>query len=149
MPLVKFIKNHGLYPAQRRVLDQLPEQDALGLELDARGVAHAVFEPDLVTDLAAELHAEFARNTGCQQPGGQPARLENDDLAIAQQAMFEEHLGDLGGFAGAGRRLEDEPLRRLERSDDVGFDFVNGQPVGHATNPSERRKLLAKGFLSR
>ena len=40
--------------------------------------------------------------------------------------MFEQHLRDLRGFTRAGRGLEHEALRRLERGDDVVFDVVNG-----------------------
>ena len=63
VPFVKFVEDDGLNAAQGRVLDQLPEQDALGLELDAGGVAHAIFKSDLVADLAAEFHAEFVRDS--------------------------------------------------------------------------------------
>jgi len=45
--------------------------------------------------------------------------------------VFEQHLGDLGGFAGAGGGLQNETFRRTEGGDEVGFDIVNGQPFGH------------------
>ena len=35
-----------------------------------------------------------------QHAGGQPAGLEDDDLALPQQPVVEEHLGHLGGFPG-------------------------------------------------
>ena len=62
MAFVKFVKDDGLNAAQRRIPDQLPEQDALGFELDACGIAHAVFETDLVTDLAPQFHAKLVRH---------------------------------------------------------------------------------------
>ena len=66
---------------QRLVLDQLPEQNAFRLELDARGPARDILEADLIADFAAQFHAEFLRDARRQQSRGEPARLENDDLA--------------------------------------------------------------------
>ena len=129
--LMEFIKDERLHTAQPGVLNELAQQDAFGLELDARGVAGDILKAHLVADFAAKGHAKFVRDARREQPRGEPARLEDDDLSIAKEAVLEEHLRDLRGLAGAGGGLKDEALRRLEGGDDVLLDFVDGQPCGH------------------
>ena len=108
MALVKFIEKDRGDAAQVRILDQLPEQYSFGDEADAGALGGKVFEPDLVADFVAEAHVPLGRDAGGEKAGGETARLENDDLAGAEEAMIEEDLGNLGGFAGASGGLEDE-----------------------------------------
>ena len=62
---------------------------------------------------------------------GEPARLEDYSLPVAEQTVLEQHLRHLGGLARPSGRLQHEPLRRLECGDDVVFEVINGQPFGH------------------
>ena len=128
---MEFVENDRLNAAQRRVLNQLPQQNPLSLKLDARGIAHAIFEADLIADFAAKLDPQLLCDARGEQPRRQTARLKNHDLPAAEQPVLEQHLRDLGGFAGTGRRLQNEPLRRLERGNDVVLNLVNGQSLGH------------------
>ena len=131
MSFVKFIEDDGRDAREFIVLNQLPEQNAFGFKFDFGGGADAILEAHLIADLAAKLHVEFLRDAGSEHPRGETARLQHDALPAAEQAVLEEHLRDLRGFAGAGGCLQHEAFRRLEGGDDVGFDFVNGQPVSH------------------
>lgn len=134
MALVKFIEDDGGNPLERRISDELAEQNAFRLEFDFGGGADAILEAHLVADLAPQLHVEFLRDAGSEHPRGEPTRLQHDALPATEQAVLEEHLRDLRGFAGAGGRLQDEAFRRFQRSNYVVFDVVNGQPVGHAAD---------------
>ncbi len=134
MSFVKLIEDDGGNPLERRVSDELTEQNAFGLEFDFGGGTDAILEAHLVADLAPQLHVEFLRDAGGEHPRGETARLEHDALAAAEQTVLEEHRRDLRGFARAGGRLQDEAFRRFQRSNYVVFDVVNGQPVGHAAD---------------
>lgn len=134
MSFVKLVEHDGGNPLERRVSDELAEQNAFGLEFDFGGGADAIFKAHLIANLTPQLHIEFLRDTGSEHSSGEPARLEHDALPAAEQAVFEKHLRDLRGFAGPCGYLQHETFRRLERGDDVVFDVVNGQPVGHAAD---------------
>ena len=86
-----------------------------------------VFEANLVADFVAEAAIALGRDARGQQTGGEPARLKNHHLSIAQQAMIEQNLRDLGRFAGTGGRLEDEAGMRFELGDELVLQFENGQ----------------------
>ena len=60
--------------------------------------------------LVGDARGEHAR--------GETAWLQDDDFAVAEEAVVEEDLRDLGRFAGAGRRLEDETRLVGERPND-------------------------------
>jgi hypothetical protein len=46
--------------------------------------------------------------------------------------VLEQHLGDLRGFAGTGRRGQNQPSPGFQPGNEVALDFVNGQTVSHA-----------------
>src|SRR2546423_15122210 len=108
MALVEFVEKNRGNAAQLRVLNQLAEQDSFGDETNAGARGGNVLEPDLVADFIAEPALSFARDARCEKAGGEPARLEDDDLTVAEKAVIEEDLRDLGGFSGTSRRLDDE-----------------------------------------
>ena len=122
---MKFVEENGGNAAQCRVVNHLPQQHAFGDETDFGAGGGAVLEADLVADLLAQFHAEFVGHAGGEQPGGEPAWLEHHDLAVAGEAVLEDHLRHLGGFAGAGGRGQDQPLVGLQAVNDVVFNFVN------------------------
>ena len=86
----------------------MAEQNSFGDEADAGAVGGDVFEADLVTDFIPETNVPLGGDPRGEETGGKTARLEDYDLAGPEEAVIEENLRDLGGFAGAGGSLEDE-----------------------------------------
>ena len=127
MALVEFIEKNRRDTAQVRVLNQLAEKNSFGDETDARPRRGDVFEPDLVADLIAEPASAFGRDARCEQSRGETARLEDDDLSVAKEAVIEENLRDLGGFSRAGRGLDDEAGMNAEIFYDRRFEFKDRQ----------------------
>jgi hypothetical protein len=125
MPLVEFVENHGLNSGQRGILDQLAQQDAFRLELDARRIAGDVFETNLITDFAPEWNARLVRHARREQSRRETPRLESDHASAPQQSVAEKHPRNLRGLTGTGGRLKDKPFRRSERGDDLVLDFVD------------------------
>ena len=68
-------------------------------------------------------HAARLGDPGRQHPGRQPARLQNDNLAIAQQSAVEQHLRNLGRFSRAGWRNENQLSVRLRRFQQLLLNF--------------------------
>ena len=68
----------------------------------------SIFESHLIADFAAEVHSHFLRHARSQQSCRETAWLENDNLAVPEQSVLQQHLRNLCGFAGTGRRLKDE-----------------------------------------
>jgi hypothetical protein len=62
----------------------------------------------LVTDFIPEADFALRGDTRGEETGGEAAGLEDNDLAIAEEAVSEEDLGNLGGFTRAGWGLENE-----------------------------------------
>jgi hypothetical protein len=96
MALVKFVeKNRGDAP-QLRILDQLAQENSFGDKANARVSGSNIFESNLVADFIAEPAVSFGRDPRGQETSGKPARLKDYDLAVAEQAVIEENLRDLG-----------------------------------------------------
>ena len=127
MALVEFVEEDRGDAAQLRVLNQLAQENSFGDEPDARPRRGDVFEPDLVADFIAEPAPAFGRDPRCEQSRGETARLEDDDLSVAKEAVIEENLRDLGGFSRAGRGLDDEPGMSAEVIYDRRFEFEDRQ----------------------
>ena len=101
----------------------MPQQHAFGDETDLGFRRRDVFETDLVTDFAAEFHAEFLRDACGEQSRGEPSRLQNYDLPVTEQSRLQKHLRHLRGFAGAGRRRK---IRRLPvRSESTICEWIS------------------------
>ncbi|HEX8491148.1 MAG TPA: hypothetical protein VF626_09025, partial [Chthoniobacterales bacterium] len=93
---MKFIEEDGAYAAQLRTLDKLAEEDSFSDEANAGALGRYVFEADLVTDFVPETDVALGSDACGKETGGETARLEDDDLAVAEEAMVEEDLRDLG-----------------------------------------------------
>ena len=127
MALVKLVKTDRLHPAQRGVRKHLAKQDPLRHVTDPGGRrAHAV-EPDLVADLAPGLAAALAGDTCREHARRETAGLEHHHLAVRQQPAVEQHLGNLGGLAGARGRLEHHARTAGEGGHEGVFQFKNGE----------------------
>ena len=127
VPLVKFVKENGGDAGEVRLGEHLAQQNAFGLELNARGGATDGFKANLVADFATKLHATLFSDALGEQAGGETARLEHNGFAIAQRAEIEEHLGNLSGFAGSGGGGQDDPARVRKRCSELLSDGMNGQ----------------------
>ena len=75
MAFVKFIEDDGRDTRELVVLNELPQQDAFGLEFDFGGHADAILESYLITNLMPELHVKFLRDTGREHTRGETTRL--------------------------------------------------------------------------
>jgi len=114
MPFVKFVEKDRRDAAQFGVLKQLAKENSFRDETNARPFRGYFLEADLVTDLLAEPAFALAGDAAGEKTRGKPARLEDDDFAVAEEAAIEQDLRDLGGFSGTGRRLQDEARPCLE-----------------------------------
>ena len=81
----------------------------------------------MVAYLATEFHSPLAGDSSRQHPRSQAARLQDDATPIPQNAPVEEDLGNLRGFARAGRGFKDETIPLAQRADDFLVEFINGQ----------------------
>src|ERR1700731_2137670 len=108
MALVKFIEENRRDAAQFRILNQLPEQNAFGHETNAGALRRDVLEPNLISDFVAKPAIPLEGNARGEKTRRETARLQDYDLAVAEQSVIEQNLRDLGGFSGAGRGLDDE-----------------------------------------
>ena len=129
MAFVELVEDERGDAGEFWILNDLAEENPFGDESDAGLRAGDVFETDLVADLAAEFRFAFGSDASGEQASGESARLEDDDLAVAEQAVVEEHLGHLGGLAGAGGSRDDKSAVSADAGEEFGFDFVNGQTV--------------------
>jgi hypothetical protein len=84
------------------------------------------------------------RHASGQQSCGEPTRLQNHNLAIREQSMFQEHLRHLRGFAGTGWGGNHQSPIALQPSDNLAFDFVDGQLFRHARGNLAALKKNAK-----
>jgi hypothetical protein len=125
--LVEFIKEDGGDVFKAGILEQLAEEDAFRYETDAGFVGDDAIEPDLVSDFLAELGLALAGDARCEHAGGKAAGLEDDDLAIAEEGVVEEYLGNLRGFAGAGGSLEDEAVLCAKRGYQGVLEIEDGE----------------------
>src|SRR5262245_4701149 len=107
MAFVEFVEDERGDAREFRVLNDLAEENTFGDETDTSLRTGNVFKADLVTDFAAEFAFAFGGDASGKQASGEPAGLKDDDLAIAEQSVVEEHLGNLGGLAGASRGGDD------------------------------------------
>ena len=127
MPLVEFVEDNDGDAAQLRVAQHLPQQHAFGDKADARLPAAHFVEPDLVTHFLAQPHPALLRHPRREHSRGEPARLEDHDLAVTRQPAVQQDLRNLGGLARAGRCLEHEARVGAQVRDELGFEFVDRQ----------------------
>jgi hypothetical protein len=101
----------------------LTQQNSFGDETDARPWRRNIFEADLVAHFFTEPAIALGSDPSGEETRGEAARLENHDLALSEQAVIEEDLGDLGGFSGAGGSLDDDAGMGAEIFYDRSFEF--------------------------
>ena len=84
---MEFVKDDGADPGQLGIKGHLAQQDSLGDEADPRPLAHPRLEADLVADEFPEACPRLLGDTAREHAGGEPARLEDDDLAGSQESV--------------------------------------------------------------
>ena len=95
MALVKFIEENRGDAAQLRILNELSQEDSFGDEADAGAIGRDVFEADLVADFVTEPAVALGGDARGEEASREPARLQDHDLAVAEQSVIEEDLRDL------------------------------------------------------
>ena len=136
MALVEFIEKNRRDAGQLGILEQLAQENSFGDEADAGLFRGDFFKANLITDLVAEPAAPFKRDATGEQAGGEAARLQDDDFAVAEQAAIEQDLRHLRRFSRTSRRLKNESWLGGERGDDLVFQFVDREIAwdhGHVT----------------
>ena len=92
---MEFVKDESRNAAQLRVLNHLAQQQTLGDKADACVGAGDVFKANPVADFAAKLGLAFPGDARREEPRGQPAWLQDDDLSCSEQAAIKQDLRDL------------------------------------------------------
>ena len=115
MSLMEFIKNDGGDALEHWVGDKLAQQNTFRLKLDARGGADAILETHLIANFLTELDTQLLRHAGSKHARREASGLQDHALTFPQQAVLEEHLRDLRGFARASRRLDNQTALRAQR----------------------------------
>lgn len=126
---VEFVEDERGNAGEFWVLHDLAEENAFGDETDASLRTGHVFKADLVANFTAEFRIAFGGNASCEQASGEPTGLKDYDLAVAEQSVVKEHLGNLGGLAGASWGGDDDSAVSADTGEQFGFDLVNGQTI--------------------
>src|ERR1041385_3302556 len=121
MALVEFVAENRGDATEFGILEQLAEKNSLRHKTNARFVRGHFLEADLVTDFAAEAAVALESNAAGKEARGEAARLQDDDLAVAEQTAVEQDLWHLRRFSRAGRRLQDQAWLLRERPNDLVF----------------------------
>src|SRR5690606_808663 len=135
MSLVKFVENHRGDAPKLRVVAEPVQQNPLRDIANPRFRTRNVFKSHLIADLVAERTAHLLRDPPRQHSGGNPPRLQDDDLAGSGQAVPVEDLRDLRRLAAAGRRFDHEPPaigHALPRLAQGRLDIKDGERTGHS-----------------
>ena len=146
MALVEFVEKNRGNAAQLRILDELAQENAFGDEANPGALRGDVLETDLVADFIAETTVALGGDARGEETGGEAARLQDDDLAVAEQAVVEKNLRDLGGFSGTGGSLDDEAGMGAKVFHDRALKFINRQIfAAHERENVQRRTREAAG----
>ena len=125
--LVNLVEEHGADAVEKRIALQALDEDALGDEEDAGVAGEVALEADLPADLAAQRPALLVGDPARRGPGGDPARLEDEDLPAAGDPRRRERRRHPRRLAGPRRRLQHGIAARPQRREEVGQNFVDRQ----------------------
>ncbi len=112
---VKFVEQHGGDAVERGIVEHEPREHAFGDDLDARAFGDFRTETHAQTDRIADLLAQRRGHAGRRGAGGQPARLQHQNLLVFRPWLVEQHQRHARGLAGAGRRHQHGGIVRRER----------------------------------
>ena len=119
--LVHLVEDDAVVLVELRVVLRLSQQDAVGHELDDRGIVRAVVEPHLVADLVPAGAPGLVRQAAGQRGSGDPARLRAADPSGSSEPFEQGGLRELGGLAGPGGAADDDDLVRLQSGTDFRY----------------------------
>ena len=123
--LVELIENHRADIAQRAIILQPAQQNALGDKANARADARVIIKANLIPHFRAQLSLTLPSHARRHRASRHSPRLQNDDHPVARDPRIEQHLRHLRGLARTRRRDEHQPISRAQSAQDVGVDFPN------------------------
>ncbi len=138
MALVELVEEDRADAGQRGIGEHLAEQHAFGDEADAGARGDDLIEPNLVADFLARASRRAPAPRGpraCAWPAGAVAGRRSRRL---REAVVEQDLRDLRGFARAGRRLEHEARLPLQRGHEVPGQLEDRKVAHGETKPRRR-----------
>ena len=128
--LMELIKDHRANLRQSAIILQPAQQDALCDKADARTDACVVIKANLIAHLRAQL-APALRGHTCRHGACRHAtRLQHHDHLVSRHARIQQHLRYLCRLARARRSHQHQPVAALQRAQDVGVNFPNGERGG-------------------
>ena len=145
--LVKLVEQHGRDALERGIVENHSREDAFRDHLDAGASGDEALQANPQADRFANLFRQVRGHACSGSPGGEAARLQDDDLAALCERFIEKREGNPRRLAGAGGRDEDGATARPQRGGDLRQDVVNRQRVGEGAHcaliaaASPRRKL--------
>ena len=87
---MEFIEDHAGHPLQAGVGLQLPQEEAVGQDLDPSDGRHAAFQANPIADTVADLLPQAAGQALGRGFGGQATRLEHQDAAALRRQRLEQ-----------------------------------------------------------
>ena len=150
---VGLVDDDGVVLLQQLVALDLGQQDAVGHHLDLGGPGDLSGEAHVEADVLADLGPQLLGDALGDGASRKAAGLGVPDHPAFAHTQLQEHLGQLGGFAGTGFTSDDDHLVVLDGRHDViasrgnGKGFGIGNRQGH-DDPSlcqrRRRPVLAR-----
>ena len=124
---MKFVKDQNPDLPQLRIVLHPTQQNAFGDKANSGLGCDVVFEANLVADLLSRFAAAFPSDAGGDTAGRHSPGLQHDNPAIPGHATVEQHLRDLGGFAGSGGRHQHELPALTQGAEDVRVQLPDRQ----------------------
>ena len=112
---------------QAGVALQLPGENALGDDFYAGARADTAVEPDAIADCLPHALPQHMRHAAGCRSGGHAARLQDQDLALAQPRFPQQCQRHHSGLAGAGRSLHHQFVALAQAQRQLLEYFVDGQ----------------------
>ena len=103
---MELVEQNGRDAFERRIVEDLPCEHALGHDLDAGALRNQALQPHAQADRLADLLAQRRRHAGGGGARGETARLEQDEALALRPRLIEKRERRARGLAGAGRRDE-------------------------------------------
>src|SRR5699024_7713121 len=135
-PFVGLIDDDRVVALQQPVAADLGQQDAVGHQFQPGAAGGLSREADLEADRPLpQLLAELGGDAAGDRAGGDPSGLGMaDQPALGAVAHLQQHLGDLGGLAGAGLAGDHYHLVVTDGGLDVLAALRDGQ-IGGIADP--------------
>ena len=124
------VDNDGVVLIEETIALHLGEQDAVGHELDGRGLRDAVIEADGVTNGLADFLVQFRSNAFSHGARCNTARLGMADEPAPAAAQLEADFRDLGGLTRTGLTSDDDDLVVPNGLGDIVLAGGDGEGVG-------------------